>query len=80
MFHLYSFLIAIFINATLIFGNKIISHFCDKELHSTYVPHKSGFINKLVLFNVCTILAGPLVILNIINTSLLWESNGFIDI
>lgn len=80
MFHLYSFLIAVFINATLLLGNQVISYFSDKERHSNYVSHKSGFINKLVLFNVCTILASPLLILKTINTSLLWESNGFIDI
>lgn len=80
MFHLYSFLIAIFINATLIVGNQVISHFCDKELHSTYLLHKGGFVSKLVLFNVCTILASPLIILKTLNTSLLWESNGFVDI
>lgn len=80
MFHLYSFLIAIFINATLILGNQVISYFSHKEMHSNYVAHKSGLINKLVLFNVCTILASPLAILKTINTPLLWESNGFVDI
>ena len=80
MFHLYSFLIAVFINATLILGNQVISYFSRKEIHSNYVAHKSGLINKLVLFNVCTLLASPFVVLKTISTPLLWESNGFVDI